>query len=102
MLERFQFVNLTSTMRYIIIFSIVFNLETDMYYNESLFESVSILSVMTSVWTASIYQLCKKYGTTYRRQYYLGIIEWLVDLIILDLFAYVMSRYGNGFIYLMN
>ena len=55
-----------------------------MYYNESLFESVSILSVMTSVWTASIYQLCKKYGTTYRRQYYLGIIEWLVDLIILD------------------
>ena len=70
-----------------------------MYYNESLFESVSTLSVMTSVWTASIYQLCKKYGTTYRRQYYLGIIEWLVDLIILDLFAYVMSQYGNGFVY---
>lgn len=102
LLEKKDFIKLEQSLclfRYIIIFSIVFNLETDMYYNESLFESVSILSVMTSVWAASIYQLCKKYGTTYRRQYYLGIIEWLVDLIILDLFAYVMSQYGNGFVY---
>ncbi len=102
LLEKKDFIKLEQSLclfRYIIIFSIVFNLETDMYYNESLFESVSTLSVMTSVWTASIYQLCKKYGTTYRRQYYLGIIEWLVDLIILDLFAYVMSQYGNGFVY---
>lgn len=86
--------------RYMIIFTTFFNLEKEMYLNEVLFGRINILFICIGVWIAFIYKLGEKWGITSKRQYYLGLLEWIIDLIVIDAFAYIIGIYGDGFIYL--
>ena len=103
LLEVIQFIKLEKILcffRYTLIFITLFTLEKQMYLNEILFGRIGILCIAFAVWSTSIYILCKKMGNSPKRQYLLGIIEWIMDLFFIDCFAYVLGYYGNGFIFL--
>lgn len=85
--------------RFIIIFMTLFTLEQDMYLEENLFGAVVTLFIISSIWISVSYMICKYWCITSKRQYYMGLIEWIGDLVIIDLFANAIGYYGDGFIY---
>lgn len=104
LLENKHFIKLETLLclfRYAIIFITLFTLEDDMYLNENLFKSAAALFIMGAVWASSAYMICKRWVITVKRQYYFGLLEWVIDLIMIDIFAYTIGYYGDGFIYIL-
>lgn len=102
--EDTQFIKLERLLclfRYALVVITLFTLEKPIYLNEPLLSKIGTLCVIFAIWSSIIYKICKNLGDTPRKQYLLGLVEWGVDLVFINSFAYVFGSYSNGFIYLI-
>lgn len=103
LLEVMQFIKLEKFLcffRYTLVFITLFTLEKQIYLNEPFFSRIVVICIVFAIWSAFIYIISKKLGNTFKNQYILGIIEWIMDLFFINCFALVLGYYGDGFLYL--
>lgn len=87
--------------RWALTFIIVFTLDSRMYLNLDMFGDVMKVLAVLGGWSTIVYWVSKRTSDDERVRVWLGVIEWGVDLLLINYYLKAIDMYGDSTIYML-